>query len=137
MKKKRGAKRSSTQSSNDSGKAFKKLRLKRVEKQLQDVQEKASYLLKALAEGGLPEGLIVQNLIRSQRANANEIAEIKGFVAQKMRAVEKLQGIPEQLARLQTSMLDCLDKLRELSRAFKDKERKTWKQRKRIRQPPD
>jgi hypothetical protein len=133
MKKKPDQTLSSTQTSSANGKRLKKLRLKRVEKQVEGVQEKTTYLMKALVDGDLPNSLVIQNLIKSQRANATEIAEIKVFVAARMRAVEKFAGIPEQLARLHNSILNCLEKVQDLAQLVKsqNKGKQIWKQRKR------
>ena len=124
MKKTRTPTPSSTQISSDNGKALKKLRLKAVEKEIERIGGKTNYLMRSLAEGDLPEGVLFNNLIRSQRANASEIAEIKVYVQKMTKGVEKFAGIPEMIACLHNSVLNCIDKLQDLNQFLKQKKNK-------------
>ena len=127
MKKKPVPTPSSTQTSFDSGKArLKKIRLRAVENEVREtaqrfgsVEEKMRGLMSALSAGDLPEGVVIQSLIKSQRANAEEINEIKIYVAKMMRGVGRLEIIPDQLTRLDNTMLMAIERVRELKLLLK------------------
>ena len=135
MKKKLARTRSSTPTSSANGKELKKRRLKTLEAGIFMLHQKVSRLMTSLTHGDLPEGVVIASLIKSQRANAQEMDEIKLSMAKMMREVNKLAGMLDQLESLDSSMANCIDKIQDLKLLLKPNKGSHGNKGKRKRKP--